>query len=221
MRPVQERVDRGSQLGLAGVGRGRPRDEEEVPSGTDHAPQSLAKQDSKSTADPIALNRASERPWRRQPDARLGPIGPHPSEDQERGRACAAMTADCLKVRAAPKHRQLGHGPRARRPSGAEPLASLGSTTSEHAPTTLCRHARHEAVLALPRALLGLVRPLHGCVPFPRSTSRSGPSTRTAGVPPACNARKSRGPSRSDRRFYRRFSWPVKQAGSSFPLGAG
>jgi hypothetical protein len=43
-------------------------------------------------------------------------------------------------------------------------------------------------VLALARALLGLIGPLrHGCVPFPRSTFAFRAShTRTAGVPPAC-----------------------------------
>jgi hypothetical protein len=52
-------------------------------------------------------------------------------------------------------------------------------------------------MLALARALLGLIRPLrHGCVPFPRSTFASrGPHTRTAGVPPAC-AHDFVGPSR-------------------------
>ncbi len=61
-----------------------------------------------------------------------------------------------------------GTSSQARR-SGGQPLAPLGSTTSEHATTTLGRHPSHEAMLALARALLGLIRPLHGCVPFPRS----------------------------------------------------
>jgi hypothetical protein len=65
----------------------------------------------------------------------------------------------------------------ASRRSGREPLAPLGSTTSEHAPTALRSHAGHEAVLALARALLGLIRPLHRCVPVPRSAQRSWPFT--------------------------------------------
>ena len=63
------------------------------------------------------------------------------------------------------------------RRSGAEPLASLGSTTSKHATTALGSHAGHEAVLALARTLLGLICPLHRCVPGSSfSISRSGPS---------------------------------------------
>ncbi len=59
-------------------------------------------------------------------------------------------------------------------------------------------------------ALLGLIGPLrHGCVPFPRSTfAFRALHTRTAGVPPACARRN--GPSRSDRRFYRRHGVAVK-----------
>jgi hypothetical protein len=73
------------------------------------------------------------------------------------------------------------------RRSGGEPLASLGPTTSEHATTALGRHSSHEAVLPLAGALLGLIGPLHGCVPFLVQRSRDGPSnTRTAGVSPAC-----------------------------------
>ena len=73
------------------------------------------------------------------------------------------------------------------RRSDGESLAPLGSTTSEHAPSALRSHAGHEAMLALARALLGLIRPLHECVPFPRSTfAFRAINTRTAGVPPAC-----------------------------------
>ena len=80
------------------------------------------------------------------------------------------------------------------RTSGAEPLAPLGATTSEHAPTALRGHAGHEAVLALPRALLGLIGPLHGCVPFlVGDLAFRTTNTRTAGVPPAC-ARSRGGP---------------------------
>ena len=66
---------------------------------------------------------------------------------------------------------------RALRRSGGEPLSPLRPTTSEHAPTALCGHAGHEAVLALPRPLLGLIGPLHRCVPFLVQRSRSGPFT--------------------------------------------
>jgi hypothetical protein len=55
------------------------------------------------------------------------------------------------------------------RRSGAELRAPLGPTTSEHAASALRGHPGSEAMLALPRALLGLIRPLHGCVPVPRS----------------------------------------------------
>jgi hypothetical protein len=67
------------------------------------------------------------------------------------------------------------------RRSDGEPLAPLGSSTSEHAASALRRHARHEAVLALPRALLGLIRPLHGCVPFLVQRSRFGAIKHTNG----------------------------------------
>jgi hypothetical protein len=73
------------------------------------------------------------------------------------------------------------------RRSGREPLPPLGPTTSEHTPTAPRSHAGHEAVLALPRALLGLIRPLHRCVPVPRSAvAFRAHHTRMAGVPPAC-----------------------------------
>jgi hypothetical protein len=79
-------------------------------------------------------------------------------------------------------------GDRSPRRSDGEPLAPLGSTTSEHAPTALRSHPGHEAMLTLARALLGLIGPLrHGCVPFPRSMIAFGAlHTRTAGVSPAC-----------------------------------
>jgi hypothetical protein len=51
-------------------------------------------------------------------------------------------------------------------------------------------------MLALARALLGLIRPLHECVPFPRSTfAFRVHHTRTAGVSPAC-VHEFGGPSR-------------------------
>ena len=50
-------------------------------------------------------------------------------------------------------------------PSGAELLAPLRPTTGKHAATTLRSHASAEAVFPLPGALLGLVGPLHECVP--------------------------------------------------------
>ncbi len=63
------------------------------------------------------------------------------------------------------------------RRSDGQSLAPLRSTASEHAASTLRCHPGHEAMLALARALLGLIGPLrHGCVPFPRSRSRWGPS---------------------------------------------
>jgi hypothetical protein len=75
---------------------------------------------------------------------------------------------------------------RADRRSGRELLSSLGSTTSEHATSALRGHAGHEAMLALPRALLGLVRPLrHGCVPFPRSAFAIRADKHTNGWRPA------------------------------------
>ena len=156
----------------------RPGDQEEVPARTDPL-QSRPDQLSQPTTHPIALNGAAQRPWRRQPDARLVPIGPQPAEDQQRGRARGALTADGLEVRAAPESRQHRHGVAARLGgSGGQPLAPLGSTTSEHAPSTLRSHAGHEAMLALARALLGLIRPLrHACVPFLVQRSRFRPFT--------------------------------------------
>jgi hypothetical protein len=47
-------------------------------------------------------------------------------------------------------------------------------------------------MLALARALLGLIRPLHRCVPVPRSAfAVRAHHTRTAGVPPASAFRGS------------------------------
>src|SRR5688572_32853499 len=64
------------------------------------------------------------------------------------------------------------------RRSGRELLPSLGPTTSEHATSALRGHTGHEAMLALARALLGLIRPLrHCCVPFLVQLSRFGRQT--------------------------------------------
>ena len=173
---------------MARLACGRSRDHEQVPSRTDPARETLSHECPQSTTNPIPLNGAADRSRRRQPDARFGPIGPQPAEDQQWGRARGSLTAEGLEVRAAPEHRQHGHVLRVPQRSDGEPLAPLGSTTSEHAPTALRSHPGHEAVLALARALLGLIGPLrHGCVPFPRSTFAFRAShTRTAGVPPAC-----------------------------------
>ena len=71
--------------------------------------------------------------------------------------------------------------------SDGQPLASLCPSTSEHATATLGGHASHEAMLALASALLGLIGPLHGSVPVPRSSPSAmrGPDTQTAGLSPA------------------------------------
>lgn len=85
------------------------------------------------------------------------------------------------------------------RRSDGQPLAPLGSTTSEHAPTRLRSHAGHEAMLALARALLGLICPLrHGCVPLPRSTFAFRALTHEW-----LAFRQPARPSRCDARFYR------------------
>jgi hypothetical protein len=62
-------------------------------------------------------------------------------------------------------------------PSGAELLAPLRPTTGKHASTTLRSHASAEAVFPLPGALLGLVGPLHECVPVLVQRRRSGSIT--------------------------------------------
>ena len=68
-------------------------------------------------------------------------------------------------------------------PSGAELLAPLRPTTGKHASTTLRSHASAEAVFPLPGALLGLVGPLHECVPVLVQRRRLWvDNTRMAGV---------------------------------------
>jgi hypothetical protein len=74
------------------------------------------------------------------------------------------VATDGVEVRLAPKHlerRHLGSSS----PSGAQLLAPLRPTTGKHAATTLRSHASAEAMFPLPGALLGLVGPLHECVP--------------------------------------------------------
>lgn len=67
--------------------------------------------------------------------------------------------------------------------SDAELLAPLRSAAGKHSTTTLRSHAGAEAVFPLPGALLGLVGPLHRCVPVLVQRRRSGSAnTRTAGV---------------------------------------
>jgi hypothetical protein len=67
-------------------------------------------------------------------------------------------------------------------------------------------------VLALARALLGLIGPLrHGCVPFPRSTFAFRALSHTNGWRSASLRARRSGPSRSDRRFYRRAGAVVKR----------
>ena len=90
------------------------------------------------------------------------------------------------------------------RRSDGEPLAPLGPTTSEHAATALRGHPGHEAMLALARALLGLIRPLHRCVPFPRSAFAIRAIKHTNGWRSASLRANPDGPSRSGAGFYRR-----------------
>ena len=67
-------------------------------------------------------------------------------------------------------------------PSDAELLAPFRTTPGKHSTTALRRHAGAEAVFPLPGALLGLVGPLHQCVPVLVQGRRSGSvNTRTAG----------------------------------------
>ena len=86
------------------------------------------------------------------------------------------MAADCVEVRIAPKHRE-GRHLGSSTPSGAELLAPLRPTTGKHASTTLRSHASAEAVFPLPGALLGLVGPLHECVPVLVQRRRCGSMT--------------------------------------------
>ena len=70
-----------------------------------------------------------------------------------------------------------GAAPRVLGASGAELLAPLRPTTGKHAATTLRSHASAEAVFPLPGALLGLVGPLHECVPVLVQRRRCGSIT--------------------------------------------
>ncbi len=66
--------------------------------------------------------------------------------------------------------------------SDAELLAPFRAASGKHSTTALRRHAGAEAVFPLPGALLGLVGPLHRCVPVLVQGRRSGSAnTRTAG----------------------------------------
>ncbi len=67
--------------------------------------------------------------------------------------------------------------------SDRQPGASLCSTPSEHAAAGLRRHPGKEAMLALACALLGLIGPLHGCVPIPLMMSRGTGRSHTNGWP--------------------------------------
>ena len=67
--------------------------------------------------------------------------------------------------------------PRVLGASGAELLAPLRPATGKHAATTLRSHASAEAVFPLPGALLGLVGPLHECVPVLVQRRRYGSIT--------------------------------------------
>lgn len=90
------------------------------------------------------------------------------------------------------------------RRSDGQPLAPLGPTTSEHAATCLRGHAGHEAMLALSRALLWLIRPLHRCVRFlVVQRLRFGPST--------TNGWRLRQPAErpTSRRPARDYGWPI------------
>ncbi len=125
------------------------------------------------------------------------------SSSGEPGSGSSAQFRDDRSPRSPPGAEASAAQARSRRlwrRSDGESLAPLGSTTSEHAASALRRHSGHEAMLALARALLGLIRPLrHGCVPFPRSTfTVRAINARTAGVSPACAA-DTGGPSRSVR----------------------
>jgi len=67
-------------------------------------------------------------------------------------------------------------------PSDAEFLAPFRTAAGKHSTTALRRHAGAEAMFPLPGALLGLVGPLHRCVPVLVQGRRSGSvNTRTAG----------------------------------------
>ncbi len=100
-----------------------------------------------------------------QPDPGLRPSGAQRSQHQQPGRAGRPMAPESIEVRLAPKHREGRHAYAPSFASGGEPLAPLRPSAGKHAPTALRSHAGAEAVFPLPGALLGLVGPLHRCVP--------------------------------------------------------
>ena len=96
--------------------------------------------------------------------------------------------------------------------SGGQPLASLCASSGKHVPTALRSHAGAEAVFPLPGALLGLVGPLHRCVPVlvQRRASLEFPETHERLASRQPHAMAVSGSSRSARRFYRRLERGVK-----------
>ena len=96
-----------------------------------------------------------------------------PSSPTRRSASIAGPGADwtepsrCGRSRRSPPCAEASQAaaPRVLGASGAELLAPLRPATGKHAATTLRSHASAEAVFPLPGALLGLVGPLHECVP--------------------------------------------------------
>ncbi len=98
-----------------------------------------------------------------------GPSAPSPGGRGRRSPPCAESSVAAAPLRLVS--------------SDAELLSPLRSAPGKHSTTALRSHAGAEAMFPLPGALLGLVGPLHRCVPVLVQRRRSGSANiRTAGV---------------------------------------
>ena len=141
--------------------QGRPRDEHVVAAGGDPL-EPRAPGLAQPPLDAVPVDRAA-RPLRHgDPQPRLAVVvAREPVEDEEARRDRAAVAVDRVEVPRAREAVAALHDRGRAAASGGEPLPALGAAPLEDRAAGAGRHARTEAVLALPPAHVGLVGPLH------------------------------------------------------------
>lgn len=147
--------------------------DEDVVTRARHLVSELLPDRAKLPLEPVALDRAPDRSWDREPEPRLTVVlTREPVQRQQAGRRRPALPVHGIEV---PRARQAVpslHGADGLR---RQPLAALVAATLDDRPAATRGHAVAEPVLPLPATDVGLIGALHGWM----LSSENAPSARS------------------------------------------